>query len=232
MMNPLTLAQSPLQQAQVEISLGYTNPDDLIAALVRILDLHDSLSASHAFGVAIQADAIALALDMDSNRRQQLWRAALMHDIGKLAVPAEILRHAGPLSHEALSLIHQHPIVGADLLEQSDLLCDIAPFVCHHHERWDGTGYPFRLRGEQIPAEARIIGLCDAVHSMSMTRPYQLSRTPDKIISEVERCAGTQFDPKLAALLRHTHGMTIFVPLASASRTSIATTSALTPWPI
>ena len=206
--------QSVLQLAKQELSgnHSHTSPDSLIANLIHLLESHDALSASHAIGVALQADAIAIGMEMNSDHRQKLWRAALMHDIGKLDVPAEILRSASSLNPEALKMIRRHPAVGAELMERSAALRELAPFVRHHHERWDGTGYPSNLRGEEIPLEARIIGLCDAVHSMSMTRPYQGARPADQIIREVERCAGSQFDLALVAVFRRSRGTMIFVP--------------------
>lgn len=222
----MTEALSYLQQAQQIVAVNDT-ADALIADLMHLLEAHDPLSASHAFGVAIQADAIAMGMELESTQRQKVWRAALMHDIGKLAVPPEILRSPNGLTPEARVMIVQHPDVGADLMQSSPALADLAPAVRHHHERWDGQGYPAQLASEAIPLEARIVGLCDAVHSMSMNRPYQQARTPDQIIAEVVRCAGRQFDPALVEVLSLTRGVTVFVPAATRS-----SAVRLTPWPV
>lgn len=198
---PTHLELPLLERAQHEVAKEHGSADELISVLVQLLETHDASATSHAFSVAIQADVLALGLGLAPERRQLLWRSALLHDIGKLAVPRDILHYPGRLGPEALAVIRQHPVIGADLLDRSQVLKDVAIHVRHHHERWDGGGYPYGLRGEAIPIEARIIGLCDAMHAMSMNRPYQASRNIAAILAEIERCAGSQFDPALTGLL-------------------------------
>jgi HD-GYP domain-containing protein (c-di-GMP phosphodiesterase class II) len=96
--------------------------------------------------------------------------------------------------------VKTHVTVGAELIEKTDRLCHLAPFIRHHHERWDGRGYPAGLSGEEIPLEARILNVCDSVEAMASDRPYHKGMSPDEVIAEVKRCAGTQFDPTIVEI--------------------------------
>ncbi len=121
-----------------------------------------------------------------------------LHDVGKIAVDVRILRKPGPLTTEELAHIRRHPVAGARLIEGVVDLEPALPYVLHHHERWDGTGYPERRAAEEIPVEARLLGVADAFDAMTSHRPYRPALTVDCALAEVERCAGTQFDPELA----------------------------------
>src|SRR5690606_22024542 len=125
--------------------------------------------------------------------------AALLHDIGKIdAIYAAVIRKPYDLNEEERSLIQTHATKGAELLEQlSSVPREIVGAVRHHHERYDGTGYPSGLRGEEIPLAARIIMICDSVDAMLSDRPYRRALSIAKVRSELVRCAGTQFDPQI-----------------------------------
>jgi putative nucleotidyltransferase with HDIG domain len=173
---------------------------EMLTLLAAALDLRDPSVQSHCEQVAAYATAIAAEFDLSKSRIEQVRRAALLHDIGKLAVPDSVLYKAAPLNHDEYAAILQHPVMGAQLLERFSSLHALADFVRHHHEHFDGSGYPDGLRGDQIPLEARIIGLADAVEAMASERPYQPALPLAAIRSELRRCCGTQFDPQVVGV--------------------------------
>lgn len=182
-----------------------TIPESDEAVMTRMLNMlerHDPSAIEHAFGVAMHADAIALMLGLGSDVRLRMWRGALLHDIGKLGVPAAILHKPGPLNATEFTVVQRHPNHGAVLVNQFPGLKAVAPIIRHHHERWDGYGYPDQLCGESIPLEARIISLCDAVQAMTMNRPYRRALTTSKILDELTHFSGHQFDPTLIQVFK------------------------------
>ena len=124
----------------------------------------------------------------------------LFHDIGKIGVPDSILQKEAKLTDDEYSQIKQHPNIGVHILSNATIFKDILPIVEHHHEKWDGTGYPGRLSGENIPYFARITAVADSFDAMTSRRSYRDSLPIETVISEFENCSGTQFDPKLAEL--------------------------------
>jgi HD-GYP domain-containing protein (c-di-GMP phosphodiesterase class II) len=125
-------------------------------------------------------------------------QAAFLHDIGKIGIPDGILSTPGALTAEQYEQVKMHVTMGVELLEACPGLAHLAPIIRYHHERWDGHGYPDRLKRETMPLEARILSLCDAVEAMSSQRPYRPALTLDQIIADVRANAGGQFDPYLA----------------------------------
>lgn len=119
------------------------------------------------------------------------------HDIGKYAIPFEILEKPGKLTPEETQVVRSHPLVGESMLKATDEFNGILPAVRHHHERWDGQGYPDGLKGEQIPLDARIISIADSYDAIISDRPYRKGSQPEAALAEIERCSGTQFDPQL-----------------------------------
>ncbi len=170
---------------------------DLMLTLAKIIDARDPFVSSHAIQVADLATAIGQKVGLPPERLEQLRQAALLHDIGKLAIPEKILHKPGNLTPEEREIIKTHATIGADFLETSRGLRHLAPFVRHHHERWDGAGYPNGLKGEEIPLEARILALCDAVDAMASDRPYRAALPVSEILKEVRKHAGGQFDPQV-----------------------------------
>jgi len=124
--------------------------------------------------------------------------AALLHDIGKIILPNDILQKEGKLTDQEFEALKQHSACGAQLLHQMKMPEQLIPLVYHHHERWDGSGYPDGIAGNAMPLGARIIALSDAFDAMTSHRPYQPQRTLAQALAEIERCAGTQFDPFLS----------------------------------
>jgi putative nucleotidyltransferase with HDIG domain len=174
--------------------------DEMLSLLAAALDLRDPSVHSHSEQVARYATAIARDLGLSAAQVEQVRRAALLHDIGKLAVPDSVLYKAAALTPEEIIAIRQHPIVGADLLARFQSFHALTDCVRHHHEHYDGTGYPDRLAGTEISLEARIVGLADAVEAMASARPYQPALPVASITAELQRCAGTQFDPEIVAV--------------------------------
>jgi HD-GYP domain-containing protein (c-di-GMP phosphodiesterase class II) len=144
------------------------------------------------------AEAIARRLDWDAERLELLQLGGPLHDVGKLAIPDEVLRKPGRLDDEELAQIREHPRLGARILLRLSAFRGALPYVLYHHERWDGHGYPSGKAGEAIPIEARVLAVADAFDAMTSDRPYRRALTRAQALTEVERCAGTQFDPEVA----------------------------------
>jgi HD-GYP domain-containing protein (c-di-GMP phosphodiesterase class II) len=128
---------------------------------------------------------------------ERIAHAALLHDVGKLAMPAELLSKEGPLTHEEWAIMSEHPIVGERILARTKELAGIAPIVRHEHEHWDGTGYPDGLERQRIPVGSRVILACDAYVAMTTSRPYRPALDADRAIAELQGGAGTKFDPEV-----------------------------------
>jgi HD-GYP domain-containing protein (c-di-GMP phosphodiesterase class II) len=169
----------------------------MLAEISRALEVRDRMRG-HGDRVTALAEAIALRLGWDSGRLDTLRYAGPLHDIGKVAVPREILAKRAPLTPEERIEIQRHPAAGAALVQPIRSARPALPYVLHHHERWDGGGYPDGIRGRAIPIEARVISVADAFDAMTSTRPYRRSFTTERALEEVERCSGTQFDPEVA----------------------------------
>jgi putative nucleotidyltransferase with HDIG domain len=170
-------------------------------ALVRALAAFDAETAEHSAAVAVYARDVALQLGADADSAAGIQLGALVHDVGKLSLPVDLLLKADPLDEAEWALVREHPEAGARIvagLPSSHALLEI---VRHHHERVDGAGYPHGLRGSEIPAAARIVGACDAYVAMTQPRPYRASLTPDDAISELRREADAQFDAEVVGAL-------------------------------
>lgn len=169
--------------------------------LLQVLHERDPDTRSETQAVPALAVAVGRAVGLDPSALAELERAAALHDLGMLAVPDAILRKPGPLDPAERRFVRQHTLVGERILAVSPLLRGLGPIVRGTHERWDGTGYPDGLAAEQIPLAARVIAVCDAFHAMVSKRPYRDALPVGEALAELERCAGTQFDPRLVALL-------------------------------
>jgi two-component system cell cycle response regulator len=167
--------------------------------LLRALAERNPQLRSHLGDVADLAEATALRLQLGHDEVEQVRHAAELHDVGKVAVPDAILTKPGPLEEEEWPFIRRHAVIGERIIAAAPALTRVAALVRHSHERWDGRGYPDALAGTDIPAGARIVAVADAFDAMTSPRPYSLPRTPDAALEELERCAGTQFDPAVVA---------------------------------
>lgn len=173
--------------------------DELFQTLAKILDARDPYVHGHASKVADYATAIALEMGLPADRVELLRQAAFLHDIGKIGIPEQVLHKIEPLTAEERELVKSHAALGAGFLETSQGLRRLAPFVKYHHEWWNGGGYPEGLTGEQVPLEARILAVSDAVEAMASDRPYHQAMSLDEIVAELQRGAGSQFDPAVVA---------------------------------
>jgi putative nucleotidyltransferase with HDIG domain len=182
--------------AQASQAINQLN-DELFLTLARVFDARDPFVGGHAAQVATYAAAIATDLDLPEDQVKIIRQAGYLHDIGKIAVPESILHKPGKLTAEEYAIVKTHVSVGAEIIEASQGLRHLAPFVRYHHECWDGRGYPEGLRGNEIPLEARILNICDSVEAMAADRPYRKGMSVEEIIAEVRRCQGTQFDPTI-----------------------------------
>jgi HD-GYP domain-containing protein (c-di-GMP phosphodiesterase class II) len=145
--------------------------------------------------------SLVRALDAGDTVEQAIRVGGPLHDVGKLAVSEEILRKRGPLDPDELIEIRKHPVTGAKMLGGIRSLRIGVDCVLHHHERWDGDGYPYGLAGATIPLEARIVSVADAFDAMISDRPYRAAMPREAALSEIDRCSGSQFDPKVANAL-------------------------------
>ena len=181
------------QKGQGRASAGRQSRDVLLSTLrERQPDLHDHLT-----GVALNAVAVARHLGMTPEEIDEISRAAELHDVGKMAIPDAILEKPGPLDDEEWAFMRRHTIIGERILAAAPALIPVATLVRSSHERWDGTGYPDLLAGEEIPLGARVVAVCDAFDAMVSARPYRTSLSVDEAIAELHRCAGAQFDQRV-----------------------------------
>ncbi|MFL5960709.1 MAG: HD domain-containing phosphohydrolase [Gaiellaceae bacterium] len=169
-------------------------------SLARAVDERDAYTGSHSHRVGDYSARIARRLGADESGIELTRLAGSLHDLGKLAIPEEVLRKPGTLSAAERLMLERHPQVGFRMLESLGAE-PVAEWVLHHHERWDGAGYPNRLAGDQIPLGARIIFVADAFDAMTSERPYGGTLTQEDALAELDRCAGTQFDPAVVKAL-------------------------------
>ena len=166
------------------------------ASLAKAVDARDAYTGSHSERVGELAGRIARRLGVEEPQVELIRLAASLHDLGKLAIPEEILRKPSSLNESEQLVLQRHPQIGFRMLESLGVE-PIAEWVLHHHERWDGDGYPTRLRGEELPLGARIVFVADAYAAMTSERVYRKPLSPREALEELERCAGTQFDPSV-----------------------------------
>lgn len=169
-------------------------------ALTSSIDAKDSYTHGHSERVALMSRMLAEAAGLDDHRVERVYISALIHDVGKIGVPEAVLCKPGQLTNEEFEMIKKHPEIGARILADIRQMQDLIPGVLYHHERWDGRGYPHRLKGADIPLYGRLISLADSFDAMSSNRTYRKALALEQVLSEVQRCAGTQFDPDLAAI--------------------------------
>lgn len=187
---------------------------DLLKMLGAIIDADDVYTYGHSHQVTVYAQAIGKHMGLPADQLELLTRGGLVHDLGKIGVPDTIVSKPGRLTDEEFDLMKRHTVIGADIVSQMQGLQDLTPLVRHHHERWDGRGYPDGLKGEEIPFLARVLCVADSVESMLSDRPYRPTRSLTEVIAEVERSAGSQFDPKIAkafVTLAQEEGEQIFI---------------------
>jgi len=169
----------------------------IIYALAATVDAKDHYTYGHSRKVSDYSVAIAEALGLPQDRIATIRAASLLHDIGKVGIPDSILSKQGPLTDEEWEPVKVHPKLGVEILRHIIDLVNCLPAILHHHERYDGKGYPSGLKGNNIPLEGRILAVADAYDAMTSPRPYREQLSSQQAINELKRCAGTQFDPEL-----------------------------------
>lgn len=173
---------------------------DTVRVLAEAIEIKDPFLRGHSDEVSDYVARVASELGIDAQRREELVFGSLLHDVGKLGISERILLKPGKLTAEEYAMVQLHPRIGYRLVQNVALLRPIALAILHHHEWFDGSGYPGGLKGEQIPLEARIISVADAFSAMTSERPYQRRRSLEDACEELERSAGTQFDPEIVRL--------------------------------
>lgn len=182
---------------------------ELAESLGRAVDARDRRLFEHSSVVADLASLLAQAHGLTQRQVGLVHMAGHLHDVGKIGVPDNILLKPGPLSDDEWRVMRQHPQLGAEILRPVGMFCGrfgVCDIVVAHHERYDGSGYPYGLRGKDIPLGARLVAVADSLSAMLEDRPYRRGRTLDQALDEVTRCAGTLFDPCVVADLQRLRG--------------------------
>ena len=178
-----------------------TDSEQLVFALATAAEARNAYTDSHAKRVAKTALQIGTRLGLREGSLLALYRGGRVHDIGKLAIPDEILLKPGPLNAEEERIMRFHPLIGESIVRALPASDDVLPIIRHHHERFDGGGYPDGLSGHRIPLLARIVSVCDAYDALASDRPYRSRRNPDEAIETLMRGAGQQWDRELVSIL-------------------------------
>ena len=173
----------------------------VVRSLAVALSARDGYTGEHSDTVHELSVAVGRSMGLDGRALAEVEAVALLHDVGKIGIPDVILHKSGPLDDAQWALMREHPVIGERILHPLPGLTDVATAVRHEHERWDGHGYPDRLAGEAIPLASRIVLACDAFNALVSDRPYRGALAIDEAVIELERCAGTQFDPSVIEAL-------------------------------
>jgi putative nucleotidyltransferase with HDIG domain len=203
-------------QLATQLGVGLTNARlleeidranwEMVEALSRAIDAKSPWTAGHSTRVTMVGLALGRRLGFDDRQLESVHRGGLLHDIGKLGIPVEILDKPGQLSVEEMDVMKQHPAIGARIVQPISAYADVVAAVRHHHERYDGTGYPDRLAGEAIPMIARIFAVADVFDSLASPRPYREAWDHRRVLDYIVEGAGTQFDPRVVeAFLAEIH---------------------------
>ncbi|MFE2877261.1 HD-GYP domain-containing protein [Streptomyces roseus] len=187
-----------------------------IRALVHAVELKDRYTRGHGERVGQASAMIARELGMDAERLEVVRIAGILHDVGKIGVPTRLLRKDGPLTREERRVIELHPEYGHEMVRGIGFLGEARSAILHHHERVDGSGYPYGLTGEQIPVPARVVAVADAFDAMTSTRSYSRARPVPVALAELERCAGAHFDPVMVRALVEAIGRDGWHPVVTA----------------
>ncbi len=172
----------------------------LVKTLLKALEAKDYVTEGHTDRMAIMAEELGRAMKLEHHKINQLELLTKFHDLGKVGIPDRILKKEGPLTSEEWQVMKTHCRIGERIASASGELQTIAGLILHHHEKWDGTGYPVGLKGEAIPIECRILALVDAYDAMTNDRPYRKALSFETAIEEIKRCSGSQFDPELVVV--------------------------------
>ena len=196
--NRVEIYTSTLDMLKDDIEEEHIDLVTSMKTLITIINSKDRYTYGHVERVVIYSKLFAEHLGLSNADKNTLIYGAYMHDLGKINIPEEVLNKQMPLTDEEWALIEAHPENGVKIVEPVNTLQDTIPIIMHHHERYDGTGYPSNLKGENIPYLARVLTVIDAFDAMTFKRSYSDKKSFDEAIEELKRCSGTQFDPALA----------------------------------
>ncbi|MFZ5814898.1 MAG: HD-GYP domain-containing protein [Bacillota bacterium] len=174
---------------------------ELITTLAAVVDARDAYTFGHSTFVARYSEAIAEQMGYNKEELARLYRSALLHDIGKVGIPESILFKPGRLTAEEYEIMKSHTTIGYQIIRQIRSLRDAAVVALHHHERWNGSGYPHGLAGEKVDLDSRIVGVADSLETMLSDRPYRKGISLDDALAEIDRCNGTLYDPAIVEAL-------------------------------
>jgi putative nucleotidyltransferase with HDIG domain len=170
---------------------------DIVQSFITALEFHDQYTKGHSESVASYSVKIGNSLDLDEKQLDDLYWAAVMHDIGKIIIPNEILNKKSKLSESEYKIIKEHSQIGYEIVSQSETLKEISEYILYHHERWDGKGYPEGLKADEIPLLSQIISVADSWHAMTSERVYKKQLTREEAVEELLKNRGTQFSPTI-----------------------------------
>jgi HD-GYP domain-containing protein (c-di-GMP phosphodiesterase class II) len=193
-----------------------------LRALTASIDAKDHYTRGHSDRVSLLAELMARGLSLSPHEIERFRIAGLVHDVGKIGVPEAVLCKPGKLTDEEFELIKQHPTIGHEILKDIPAMSDVLPGVLSHHEKWNGKGYPRGIAGEEIPLVARVLALCDTFDAMSSSRSYRSAIPQQKVIEELHRCAGSQFDPALVPVFTSLDFTTYYERLRGGQVASLA----------
>lgn len=171
---------------------------DLVDCITSALDARDPYTGNHSRRVSDMACALSHALGLSHDEIQEIHIAGHLHDIGKIGIPDKVLLKPGRLDDEEWALMKQHPKIGADILSSCRRFDKISAIILHHHERFDGKGYPSGTAGDEIPLGSRVIAVCDSIDAMASNRAYRKALPLDTVRSEIEKNKGLMYDPEIA----------------------------------
>lgn len=199
-------------QLAAQLGIGLTNARlleeidranwEMVEALSRAIDAKSPWTAGHSTRVTMVGLAIGRRLGLDERQLESIHRCGLLHDIGKLGIPVEILDKPGRLTDDEMDIMKQHPAIGARIVAPISAYADVLAAVRHHHEHYDGSGYPDGLAGEEIPLIARIFAVADVFDALASPRPYREAWSPEQVVEYIAKGAGTQFDPQVVEAFR------------------------------
>jgi putative nucleotidyltransferase with HDIG domain len=173
-------------------------PQDVVMELNKVLEKHSPIISAHTRRLVWLVNTLSHELNLNLTDTQALRWSAMLHDIGKIAIPDSILLKPGRLTESEWEIMKKHPVTGANMISMVDELGDVEAYIQSHHEYFDGSGYPYGLKGEQIPLGGRIISVIDAYCAMTEGRIYQAARTHNEAIEEIRECNGRLYDPRVA----------------------------------
>jgi HD-GYP domain-containing protein (c-di-GMP phosphodiesterase class II) len=171
----------------------------VVRSLAAAIEARDGYTGGHSDEVQRLSTAVARRLGLDKAAIEQIRTVALLHDVGKIGIPDHVLHNPDPLTREEWAVMRQHPVIGERILEPLPGLSEVAHAVRHEHERWDGTGYPDGLAGDDIPLAARVFAVADALDALTTDRPYRRGTRFSRARDEIRNNAGSQFDPEVVA---------------------------------